>query len=241
MKQEIPTRGAMRRIAIVSKSDEACAACKEEAERQGFVYDEAHPDVVLSFGGDGTLLHAERRYPSVPKLPLRNSRTCKKCSDHPIEAALAALRRGSFQRSELTKIEAHVLRRGESSRLIGLNDVILRNRHLEHAIRFSVEDDEGVVHAQVIGDGVVAATPFGSGAYYQSITKQRFSEGLMLAFNNATTELPPLPFRSSVTITLLRGPAELAVDNMRFDALLEEGDRVVIMPSEERTTIVTLT
>jgi len=48
----------------------------------GFEMVKSNPDVIISFGGDGTLLSAEREYPGVPKLPIRNSQFCHKCAEH---------------------------------------------------------------------------------------------------------------------------------------------------------------
>ena len=43
-------------------------------------------DVIVCFGGDGTLLAAELKWPGVPKVPIRNSRRGIRCisgSGHP--------------------------------------------------------------------------------------------------------------------------------------------------------------
>ncbi|MBW7940243.1 MAG: hypothetical protein H3C63_15995, partial [Candidatus Omnitrophica bacterium] len=44
----------------------------------GLIRDDQSPEVVISVGGDGTLLSAERKYPTIPKLPLRFSETSRK-------------------------------------------------------------------------------------------------------------------------------------------------------------------
>ena len=46
------------------------------------------PDVVLTYGGDGLLLHSEREWPGVPKLPLRVSRHGRKCEPHRVQTCL---------------------------------------------------------------------------------------------------------------------------------------------------------
>ena len=38
------------------------------------------PEFVLCYGGDGTLLFAERHYPTVPKVMIRHSRVCHHCA-----------------------------------------------------------------------------------------------------------------------------------------------------------------
>ena len=52
---------------------------------------EKAPDVVVSFGGDGTLLAAELRWPGCPKVPILNSRLGHRCIPHPAADVIEAL------------------------------------------------------------------------------------------------------------------------------------------------------
>lgn len=232
----------MERIAIVSRDTAACARFKELVSHYGFSYDEKAPELVISFGGDGTLLHAERLFPGVPKLLLRGSTTCQKCHNHPLEHALDALREGRFTKRKMIKLEVELSCGTKISSRVALNDIILRNKHLEHAIRFSLSVDGKQIHEQLIGDGLVVATPYGSTAYFKSITKETFKKGMGLAFNNITLDQSPLLLDDSVEIRIriLRGPAEVAADNDRFPAVLEEGDVLLVRKSSESTTILEL-
>lgn len=226
------------KIAIVSKDDEACERCEKEAAKYGLKYDEKNPEVVLTYGGDGTLLHAERQYPGIPKLPLRKSATCQKCHDHEIEHAIDLLSQGKYGEEEMLKLEATV--KGET--LIGLNDIIIRNKNLEHAIRFDLIVDDKTLFEHLIGDGLVAATPFGSTAYYSSITKEPFGHGIGLALNNVMKEIEPMLLDETckIKIKIVRGPAEIAADNMRSKILLEEGDEIAIKAAEEKAVLIRL-
>ncbi len=231
------------RVAIVSKSPDARRLCRREATSYGLVYDERRPDIVLTYGGDGTLLHAERRYPCVPKVALRNSRTCQKCHDHAVEHALDALRRGSYRSRRLPKLLVEA-RRG--SRLLGrgeaLNEVSLRNREVERALRFLLVVDGKTISGPFIGDGVVVATPFGSAAYYRSITRASFARGFRFAFNNVVQRVGSAPLRASFSfhVTIVRGPGVVSADNARV-AELRDGDRVIVRVSPRSATLVTLT
>jgi len=169
------------------------------------------PDVVIANGGDGSVLGAEREYPRVPKLGLRNSRTCKKCPDHENEVVLGKLAAGKLVETRIIKLEADYA--GQT--LLAINDIILHNEMITSSVRYRV-DINGRNHSGVIiGDGLVVATPFGSSAYYRSITHSIFQVGIGLAFNNSTEQVDHLVLQEdcAIDITILRGPALVAADN----------------------------
>lgn len=164
-----------------------------------------NPDVIISYGGDGTLLSAERQYPSIPKLPLRNSQICNKCAEHEDETMLKKLLDGDLKLKEYKKLETTLLYKTFYS----LNDFVVRNSDPTHTIRFTANGK------YFIGDGMVVATPFGSTGYFKSITGQTFEQGFGLAFNNTTEKVPPvfLDDKDAVTFKLERGKATLSFDN----------------------------
>lgn len=57
----------MKRYAIVSKKDDVsrhlAALIKEELKE--LTYDEEHPEIVISVGGDGTMIYSIHRYEHV--------------------------------------------------------------------------------------------------------------------------------------------------------------------------------
>ena len=57
----------MKRYAIVSKKDDVsrhlAALIKDELNE--LIYDEEHPDIVISVGGDGTMIYSIHRYEHV--------------------------------------------------------------------------------------------------------------------------------------------------------------------------------
>ena len=60
------------RIAIVGRERKVVQEYKKEIRKSGIVYTDTKPDIVISLGGDGTILLAERWFPGVPKLPIRD-------------------------------------------------------------------------------------------------------------------------------------------------------------------------
>lgn len=184
------------------------------------------PDVIISHGGDGTLLSAERQYPGIPKIPLRNSDVCKKCIDHEEKTLLEKLITGKLQIKEYKKIETSLFYKN----LLALNDFVIRNKEPMHSIRFTLGDSK-----LLIGDGVVASTPFGSTGYFKSITEQTFSQGLGVAFNNITEKTDPLNLREdeSVAFRLIRGNATLSFDNNPDVFTIDEGSELIFKLSAQ--------
>ena len=197
------------------------------------------PEIVISYGGDGALLGAERDFPGVPKCPIRDRRSTPKCSAHGESAILQMLFDGTLPVSTLTKVQA--VKDGEL-KAVGLNDIVISRRKLSSAVRYRIWLDEERYASQVVGDGPVVATPFGSTGYYRSITHSLFRLGIGLAFNNSTEPIDHLVLDESTRITaeILRGPAVLFADNDPQQTFLEAGDRVEITRTDERATILGL-
>src|SRR3990167_11444045 len=96
---------------------------KDLVEKSGLIIVDQSPDAVISYGGDGTLLSAERKYPGIPKLPIRDSKTCKKCPAHTTEALLKALAEGLLNFKYFPKLEAKT----ELADILAINDIVIRN------------------------------------------------------------------------------------------------------------------
>jgi len=196
----------------------------------GFTRDDTSPEVVISNGGDGALLGAERLYPGIPKLGLRNSTTNNRHRDTDTADALRKLAEGKLREQKFLKLQADV--KGE--KLEGLNDIILHNKVLSSAVRYEVRINGRNHIGEIVGDGLIVATPFGSSAYYRSITHSIFQVGIGLAFNNSIEPVNHLVLKedSVIEATILRGPAQVAADNDPNWIELEFGDSVTVRRSD---------
>ncbi len=146
------------------------------------VLTEDSPDIVISYGGDGSLLGAERLFPGVPKCPIRDRRMNPKCEHHSEEQILALLAEGGLRESRLGKLIAET---EAGDRLTGINDIVVNKQSISSAVRCRIWLDGELYRSQIVGDGLVVATPFGSTGFYQSITRGSFRVGTGVAFNNA--------------------------------------------------------
>ena len=188
------------------------------------------PDVIISYGGDGTLLSAERKYPGIPKLPIRDSKVCKKCPLHTTEHLLQELTEGVIKLENYPKLEAKFGNEG----FLAINDIVVRNSTPMHALRFRVSKNGRLVRPEVIiGDGVVFTTVFGSSGYYQSITRKTIENGFAAAFSNTTFPVEPVKFQKgdAIKVEIIRGPGSLSSDNNPKLYTLKEGDIVTVSPS----------
>lgn len=189
------------------------------------------PDVIISYGGDGTLLSAERKYPSIPKLPIRDSKVCKKCPAHSTEHLLKSLAEDKLELQVFPKLEA----KSADEDILAINDIVVRNSTPMHALRFRIWKNGSQLEPDVIiGDGIVATTAFGSTGYFKSITRTTIEHGFALAFNNTTHPIPPIEFtdKNELKVIIIRGPGTLSSDNNPKIITLRESDNVVIFPSK---------
>ncbi len=204
------------------------------AKSLGFAIVTSSPDAIISYGGDGTLLTAERLYPGIPKLPIRDSLVCKKCPDHNEKVLLQSLLEDRLNLKEYKKLETTFFYRTFTA----LNDFVIRNATPMHAIRFQVADTNKLL----IGDGVVLSTPFGSTGYFKSITGETFKKGWGMAFNNITEKEPPvlLTDEDTVTFKLMRGDATLSFDNNPDIFKVDEGSELQFKLSDQTAKIYEL-
>ncbi|MCP4003631.1 MAG: hypothetical protein GY725_05495 [bacterium] len=181
------------------------------------------PEVVISHGGDGTLVGAERLLPGVPKVPIRNSEVCRKCKRHETRTILKRLSAGELVESRHAKVEGEIAGR----RKLAMNEVGLHMDNPASAVRFLLSvNGQAYVDDEIIGDGLVVATPFGSTAYFRSITRGTFRHGLGLAIMNSVNpvEWAVLDPRDTIEVEITRGPAVILSDNDPEKWPLQTGD-----------------
>ncbi len=196
------------------------------------------PDVVIALGGDGTFLTAERYYPGIPKLLVRDQSICQKCDWDNLEEGIKRILNKRYYIEKFPKIEARV----NGTRVEAVNDIVVRNIHPMHGIRFNILVNGKKLNKEFIGDGIVASTAWGSHGYFHSITRSHFEKGIGIAFNNSTKPHKPLifPKGAKVTIKLNRGSAHVVGDNHPEIYLVPEGKRIVIRQCKEHARIVRL-
>ena len=226
------------KVALVARNGTLDQKDVEHVKVAGLEIVETHPDVVLSYGGEGIFLQAEKNYPGVPKLLVDNNKICNKCTKHTIEDWMYAIRTNTFKVENYIKIKAKI---GEK-RLLAVKEIVLRNKLPTHALRFELNLGGESFEEGFVGDGIVVATPFGAHGYFYSIARTVFNIGLGLAFNNLTRDISHFNFEDekSIEIKVTRGEAVLTADNNPDAIEIKEGDSILIKKAEEKAQIMSL-
>lgn len=126
-------------------------------------------DLVITIGGDGTLLRAAQQvFPAeVPLLGVNLGRLgfLTDLSPLKISAQMNAILNGDFIREPRIVLDCEVLRAGEVvATAQGLNDIVIQKWNTARLITFDTYIDGHFVHSQR-ADGMIASTPTGSTAY----------------------------------------------------------------------------
>lgn len=218
----------MKKVFIFGEKKEEIAPLVTAA---GFSIVENAPDLIMSYGGDGTFMRAEAAFPGVPKLILKGSRICNFCMPFSNDELLRRIAGSAFTKKTLMKLDVTV----GAKTLTAVNDVVVHNADPRHAIRYRLSVEGKAIGGEIIGDGIVVATPLGATGYYRSITDSVFEVGIGIAFNNSMEQSDHLIVReeSAIEAAILRGPAMVYVDNQAMSLAMEDGDRVSITRSSQ--------
>lgn len=245
------------RYYVSASDDDLAARYAERLERAGYETLDAYRDdaVLVSVGGDGTVLHNAWRYDEPTILPVAkpdSEANTIQLDGETFLDGIAAVEEGS--RGEDFRVETHpqlsAYRDGEELRgdFRALNDVNLHHRSPTGAATFRVrvvDGDAAYALDPAIGDGLVVATPFGATGYYRAIAGGGFTTGIGVAFNNIHKPRDALDSvvvsadaRVEVAVDDADVPVVLARDNDPDAYALEPGAPVEIRRSERRVGIV---
>ena len=207
---------------------------------------ESKPDIVVCYGGDGTLLAAEIDWPGIPKVPVLNSRIGHHCIRHGIDEIITRLAKDELVVNKYSKLRCAIHRKDvpePSHILTPLNEINVQKQHVNSAVRFQlwIDGEEYERGLEIVGDGFIVCTPFGSTAYFNKITRGAFLQGMGIAFCASDQRINHLvvPRESVVRLRITRGPAVLAYDSSQEYFDLDAGDELVVWKHPDGATILT--
>ncbi|MAD48014.1 MAG: NAD+ kinase [Gammaproteobacteria bacterium] len=172
-------------------------------------------DLIIVFGGDGTLLNSARKYlkNNIPILGINMGNvgflTDVKTED--FESIIQDILNGNFEIEERNLVSASFL----NETVYGLNEIVIHSGAYTQLMRYRLSVNDKVVYEQR-SDGLIIATPTGSTAYALSAGGPIIHPSL-----DVWTILPMLPqsissrpfvisSKEKVVIKLLKGPLENA-------------------------------
>ena len=202
-------------------------------------------DIVVVFGGDGTLLNAARKYLNydIPILGINmgNVGFLTDISTDNFEKTIKEVLNGNYKIEERNLVSAKF----GNNHLYGLNEVVIHSGAYAQLMRYRLNVNDKVVYEQR-SDGLIIATPTGSTAYALSAGGPIIHPSL-----DVWTILPMLPQSLSsrpfvistdekVEIDLFDGPnenAKICVDG-QDDIDIPYGEKILISKMEKTLKLV---
>ena len=209
-------------------------------------------DMLITFGGDGTILHLARLV-ALNRVPVLGINMGGLGFVAELEAgeldALWKLKNWDFEVEQRMMLDVAVIRDGRQIYTnLGLNDAVIREGPISHVIHLKISSD-GRHLADIAGDGVIVATPTGSTAYSLSAggpVVEPVAQTMVvtpICTHNMRFSSYVLSPEHTLTVELERNgrkPVYLFVDESRAFALRSD-DKVVVRRSKYVTTLVRLT
>lgn len=193
-------------------------------------------DLVLTLGGDGTFLAGARMVAprSIPLLGVNLGRLgfLTELEEDQLESGLARFFDGHYRIEERTMLQVHLLRGTRTvGKAIGLNEVVVDRAEEARMLRVEIEvGDQGV--GVIDADGVIVATATGSTAYALAtggpILEPTLGDLLLVPMNPFALTVRPIVFPpgQDITLSIVRGPAEMRIDGGRRGRAVATGDAI---------------
>lgn len=210
----------------------------------------ADADLVVTFGGDGTLIRAAHvcAEAGTPILGVYYGKFgfVTQCEPHEVGAALSMFFDGKARIEERMMVQTDLLRHGRTvATLHSLNEAVLQRAATTRMLEFEVTVD-GHLLTTYPADGVLVATPTGSTAYNLSaggpIVDPRMRALIVAAITPHTLSARPLVLGPDSLIHVrieTRGDAVLSCDGQSRLQMLS-GDEVYVTRSPRVTRLVSV-
>ncbi|NLT74514.1 MAG: NAD(+)/NADH kinase [Chloroflexi bacterium] len=207
-------------------------------------------DLLIIFGGDGTIVRAIRATSEhgVPILGVNLGRLGFLAEVEPseIEHVLPALLAGEYQIEERMILSVRVERAGQILLDTGaVNEVVMARGLVSRTVRISVDVDGHHVFSPTC-DGIIVATPTGSTAYCLAAGGPIVAPGLPcvtmvpIAAHLGIAHALVIPSSRELSLTLLKGDDSVVTVDGQVDFRLQPGDRLVTCASEQLARYVRL-
>ncbi len=205
-------------------------------------------DVVVSLGGDGTLLRAARlvEKDEIPVMGVKIRSLGFLTEDNP-EGAVESLFRGEYIIQDRMRLEVSFTSRDKADkRYSALNDIVIHGAGLSRVIHLRTSLD-GTTVGEYLADGVIIATPTGSTAYSLAAGGPILNPVTM----QSMIITPLCPHSLSVRPMVVNSTESLEIEVVEKDqdtmltidgqkvSILDTGERISVRISDKVTRLVT--
>lgn len=242
--------------ALISSAGRAAAAEKETARMAGLkcdVFDDVaglarNVDVLLVFGGDGTMLHVVRQLngATTPIVGINVGRLgflTAVCS-RDLEDALGRIWAGDYVVETRPLIEASGQCKGKRLDVAALNDIVISHGAVSRLIELDVSVNEKPLTCYR-GDGLIVSSPTGSTAYSLSAGGPIISPGAEVFVitpicAHALSNRPVIvSLDSAVRVELLsKGMETIVAADGQIETQLSAGDSITIRRSRRKVRLL---
>lgn len=178
----------MNRFAIVAKKDEKSIKTekkiKQELIKNGFLYDKENPELVISVGGDGTLLFAVHTYLDMLDSILFvavHTGTLGFFTDYTedtIDVCINDIVNGElYEIFESKLMEGEIIKPGETIQIYALNEIRLENVCQTQTLDIYIDNE---YFETVKGNGMCLSTQAGATAYNRALKGAVVDNGLSI-------------------------------------------------------------
>lgn len=194
-----------------------------------------HPEIMVSYGGDGAILDVWRRASGKGKAicPVRNYGRCEKHAD-----PFASVNFDAVCQNRIVVCEHVVRSSGLSYKYDALSEIQVKSSDVTSALRMDIYVDGTKFCENVIADGAICSTPYGATGYFSSVARALFTSGIGFAFIAPTIGVNNLvlPFGHTIEISPRRS-AEIviAADKTTHRASLNAGDRLFFYADPDKS------
>jgi NAD+ kinase len=209
-----------------------------EVERDGSVADHAahlkDAGLLVTLGGDGTFLAGARLAAprGIPILGVNLGRLgfMTELEAEEMEGGLGRFLDGAYRIEERTMLQVELVRGGRSmTKGIGLNEVVVDHSGEARILRLEI-DVGGQAVGVIDADGAIVATATGSTAYALAsggpILEPTLRDLVLVPMSPFALTVRPIVFApgQDITLTVVKGPAEMRVDGGRRGKAVATGD-----------------
>jgi hypothetical protein len=197
-------------------------------------FEKQHKDIVISYGGDGTLLKTFHENPDKCIIPIRDYGRCEKHKNllnEIIGVSTSELKYGLNQKlGDLIECDNEK----------AMSEIQVISADPTQCLRFNVSINNKIFMENVIANGIILSTTIGATGYFKSVARTIFREGYGLGFICPTYGINNIVLKPTdwVDIEFIRsGKAHICWDNLIKEIDIEEGMKKNFRLASEHVSI----